>query len=309
MKTPFILAAWVIYGPLSAWGALPLTESTFTEIIQEANVVTATNQAGTPAKMSEIFKVPDLVRTGQASRVELTARDQTITRVGANTTFTFAPGGRDILLKKGSVLFHSPAGVGGGAIKYRGSSAAVLGTTEIAAVLPDGRLKVIDLEGKVEVTLRNGQSVRLKPGQMVIVSADGNAFSDVTNLNLGELASHLLLVMGFSNPLSSRSLIGAAIERQNQQIAAGDLAISMSWQEGAQGYDSSHSALNDSSYYSHQIAPEWNPLDFPGVGPVGPTPGGPGGLPLLPVIVPQIVNPPRLTEVNPPHHKPGKRPR
>ena len=111
-----------------AWGApIPLTESTFTEIIQEAKVVAATTKAETPAETNMLFKAPDLVRTGQASRVELTAKDQTITRIGANTVFTFAQGGRDIQLHEGSVLFHSPKGAGGGAIRNRGTSAAVLG--------------------------------------------------------------------------------------------------------------------------------------------------------------------------------------
>ena len=62
--TGFLLAG----GP--AWGApIPLTESTFTEIIQEAKVVAATTKAETPAETNMLFKAPDLVRTGQASRV------------------------------------------------------------------------------------------------------------------------------------------------------------------------------------------------------------------------------------------------
>ena len=47
------------------------------------------------------------------------------------------------------------------------------------------------------------------------------------------------------------------------------------------------------------VKPAWNPLDFPGQGPVGPNPGGPGGIPVLPftppVTVPPIVNPPEGT--------------
>ncbi|MBC7979173.1 MAG: hypothetical protein H7Y36_01260 [Armatimonadetes bacterium] len=39
-----------------------------------------------------------------------------------------------------------------------------------------------------------------------------------------------------------------------------------------------------------------NPLDFPGQGPVGPTPGGPGGLPLIPQLPPVVIAPPAVTE-------------
>lgn len=48
-----------------------------------------------------------------------------------------------------------------------------------------------------------------------------------------------------------------------------------------------------------EVASMPNPLDFPGQGPVGPTPGGPGGFPLIPILIPIILDPPGVTEVNP----------
>ena len=216
------IAVWLAVGGGALWGAgLPLTESTFTEIIQEAKVVVPTSKVETPAKTNELFKAPDLVRTGQESRVELTAKDLTITRIGANTVFSFATGGRDIRLHEGSVLFHSPAGAGGGAIKNRGTSAAVLGTTELGVVMLDGRFKIIDLEGTVRVTLRNGLTTKLSAGQVLIVAADGDSMGSVGNFNLGAFVERLELVTGFSNELSSLSLIKSAVEAQNQMIEAG----------------------------------------------------------------------------------------
>ncbi len=281
---------------------MPLTESVFTEIVQEAKVLTETDKTGKHAKTNDIFKVPDLVRTGQASRVELTAKDQTITRIGANTTFTFANEGRDVILKKGSVLFHSPAGAGGGAIKNRGSSAAVLGTTEIGQVLLDGRFKVMDLEGFVLVTLQNGDSIRLKAGEYVIVAADGKSLGEVITFNLAEFAAHCLLVTGFSHPLSSNSLIAGAIAQQNMQIASGLLTNVMSWGEAGAGLDMSFSPINDSTYYS-SIGSSFNPLDFPGHG-LGPRSGEPPWdympPPLLPFAnPPPVINPPPVTDPNP----------
>jgi FecR protein len=237
MHTRFLLAAIFVCAGVSAFAATPLTESTFTEIIHEANVVTAADKSVAPAKPNEVFKVPDLVRTGSASRVEMTAPDQTITRVGANTIFTFAPGGRDIILERGSVLFHAPAGVGGGAIKNHGTAAAVLGTTEIGAILSDGSFKILDLEGAVKVTLKNGLYMELKAGEMVIVSPDGNEFSPLMIFNLGQLLPHLLLVTGFSEPLSSLPLIDVAIQEQNQAIADGKLDNLVSLQTAGLGLD------------------------------------------------------------------------
>ena len=39
-----------------------------------------------------------------------------------------------------------------------------------------------------------------------------------------------------------------------------------------------------------------SPLDHPGTGPIGPTPSGPGGLPLIPQIPPVIIAPPDIGE-------------
>jgi FecR protein len=237
MKTICTLTSLAVCVCQPVWAEMPLTESVFTEIIREANVVAAINKSSVPAVTNTVFHAPDLVRTGPASRVEMTAPDQTITRVGANTVFTFAPGGRNILLEKGSILFHPPAGVGGGTVTYRGTAAAVLGTTMICAVLPDGSFKILDLEGHVKVTLKQGAFVLLEAGQMVIVPPDGNEFGDVLVFNLAELVPRLLLVVGFSVPLSSQPFIATAIQLQSDQIVAGLLPNLASFLQVALGLE------------------------------------------------------------------------
>jgi hypothetical protein len=221
MKIRFLLAGLFACAGISAQAADSLTESTFTEIIKQANVVAATDKSVTPAQVNEVFRVPDLVRTGPESRLEMTAPDKTITRVGENSVFTFEPGERNIRLQQGSVLFHPPAGVGGGTVKYGGTAAAVLGTTIICAVMPDGSFKIMLLEGKAIVTLANGKTMELGAGQMLIVPPSGDSFSPVKDIDLAKLVPHLLLISGFSNPLSSMPLIEDAIRLQNEQIAEG----------------------------------------------------------------------------------------
>src|ERR1017187_316458 len=113
MKKRFLLAGLVLGGGLAVQ-AMSLTESTFTEVIKDVNVVSQATKAAQPARVKDIVKAPDLVRTGPDSRAELTAPDQTITRIGANAVFSFEPAGRKIDLQQGSILFHSPSGKGGG---------------------------------------------------------------------------------------------------------------------------------------------------------------------------------------------------
>ena len=232
------LGLFVVFGCLIAHAATPLTESVFTEIVNDAKVVTASSRATAPARTNELFKAPDLVRTGPASRVELTAADNTITRIGANTVFTFESSGRTIDLEKGSILFHSPPGKGGGTIKHSGASAAVLGTTILAAILTDGSFKVMVLEGRCQVTLHDGSTLVLEAGQFVVIPPDENSFGrGILNFNIGQLVSRLLLIQGFSNPLASLSKINDAIQEQNTTIANGGGGPFAPFNVAAEGFD------------------------------------------------------------------------
>lgn len=218
MKLLWIAAVMGLALPL---GAAPLTESTFTEVVKDVKVVASASKAATPARPDDLLKAPDRVRTGPESRAELTAPDHTITRVGANTVFSYADSGRTLNLDQGSLLFHAPKGIGGGTIKSGGVVAAVLGTTLIVSATTDGGFKVILLEGSGTVTLPNGKTVTLKAGQMVFVAPNGTELSAVLDINLDKLVAGSLLVNGFGHPLPSQPLIRSAIVRQNNLLASG----------------------------------------------------------------------------------------
>jgi len=55
----------------------------------------------------------------------------------------------------------------------------------------------------------------------------------------------------------------------------------------------------DAKAPASEVAAMPNPLDFPGKGPIGPTPGGPGGFPLIPQLPPIVIFPPDVSNVNP----------
>jgi FecR protein len=252
MKTRILLAGLAVCGGLTAF-ADSLTQSTFTEVINDVNVVVPSTHAATPAKVNELFKTPDLVRTGPESRTELTAPDQTITRVGANTVFSFEPEGRNLNLEKGSILFHSPSGKGGGTIKSGGAAAAVLGTTIIVAASENGGFKVIVLEGKGKVTLPGGKTAHLNAGQLIFVLPGQSTFGPKLDINLGKLVAGSQLVNGFSHPLSSLPLIQQAIGRQNKEIAKGraqDTGITANQIAGGPLVGNGLDALDNHTYQS-----------------------------------------------------------
>ncbi len=171
--------------------------------------------------MNDVFNIPDILRTGPASRAELIAQDETVTRVGANTIFSFDPASRTIDLKQGSLLFHSPHGKGGGTIHTGSATASVLGTTLIVTTTPSGGLKVLDLEGSVEVNFLNGLHQNLAPGQMTFVLPGGNQLAPIIVYRLDDLTKNSLLVKGFNQPLSSMPLIESQINKQLNLIKNG----------------------------------------------------------------------------------------
>ena len=213
-----VLLAASLAGQLSA---AALKESTFTQVVNDVSVITLPAQAAKTARVHDLVQAPEVVRTGAKSRAELKAPDQTLTRVGANSVFSFEGAGRDMKLEQGSVLFHSPKGKGGGTIKTGGASAAVLGTTVIVVATRDGGFKTIVLEGRGRVRLANGKSVDLQAGQLVFVLPGGNDFGPVLTINLGRLVAGSNLVRGFTDDLPSFGEIERAIAAQDRRIASG----------------------------------------------------------------------------------------
>lgn len=199
--------------------AADLKQSKFTQVVNDVQVI-ASDKSIKPAAVSDLFNMPDVLRTGADSRAELVADDRTITRVGANTVFSFDQANRTVNLQQGSLLFHSDKGKGGGTIRTGAATASVLGTTLIVVSTPNGGFKVLLLEGKGEIKFLNGLRQYLAAGQMTFVLPGGKP-GPVLYFRLSEQVSHSLLVEGFDQPLSSMSLINAVINIQNKLISSG----------------------------------------------------------------------------------------
>jgi len=216
---PKTLLGMLLLGALSL-SAADLRESTLVQVVNEVKIAPP-QVAEKDAKVNDTVRAPERVRTGAKSRAELKAPDNTLTRLGANTVFSFEQNGRVMNLERGSVLFHSPAGRGGGTIKSAGASAAVLGTTLIVAAMPDGGFKCILLEGKGTITLPNGRMRRLEAGDEVIVPTGAQDFGPVFKIDLGKLVEGSQLVNGFAAPLPTLGDIRNEIAKQNIAIVSG----------------------------------------------------------------------------------------
>lgn len=203
--------------------AADIKQSKVTQVVNDVQIISAADQSKKNATVNDDFKMPDILRTGPSSRAELVAPDQTVTRVGANTIFSFDPANRTINLKQGSLLFHSPHGKGGGTIRTGSATASVLGSTLIVTTTPTGGFKVLALEDQAEIKFLNGMKQKLQPGQMTFVLPGGNQASPVIIFRLDDLVANSQLVKGFSRDLPSLPLVQDQINKQLGQIRSGKL--------------------------------------------------------------------------------------
>src|ERR1700685_4413915 len=106
MKT--LIALSLCFGCFAAAftsSAIDLKKSKITQVVNDVEIISAADQTKKTAAVNDVFTMPDVLRTGPASRAELVAEDDTVTRVGANTIFSFDPANRTIDLKQGRLLF------------------------------------------------------------------------------------------------------------------------------------------------------------------------------------------------------------
>jgi len=194
----------------------PLSSAEVTKIINRVSVIDPA-KGGHPAVMREVIKDDLGLRTGARSRSELLFQDNTLTRIGAETFFSFKTGTRDMTLEKGSMLLQVPKGLGGAKIHTAAVTAAITGTTILMEYIPGSYIKVLVLEGSLRLS-RNGtfgDSLLLRPGKMVIMRPDAKKIPDPIDVDLEQIVKTSTLVnFPDEGPLPSMPLMQAAIDEQ-----------------------------------------------------------------------------------------------
>ena len=226
-RTPFslgVVAAGCIFS-LQPLVAGPLTSAKVTKIINRVSVIDPA-KGDHSATVREVIKDDLGLQTGEKSRSELLFQDNTLTRIGAETFFSFKTGTRDLTLEKGSMLLQVPKGLGGAKIHTAAVTAAITGTTIMMEYIPRHHIKVLVLEGSLRLS-RNGtfgDSVVLRPGKMVVMRPDAKKIPDPVDVDLAHVVKTSTLVnFPDSPPLPSTALIQAAINDQAEHLANGSL--------------------------------------------------------------------------------------
>ena len=199
--------------PLPAF-ASPKQEARLTQITQDVQVVTA-DGAAHPASANESIHEGMTVRTGAASRVEVTFTDQSIARLGANSVFDFKDGARNLELRGGAMLLEAPRNAKGAKIHTAGFAAAITGTTIVFESYPTHyKFLVLDGTGRLYRPGHFGDSILVGAGQMVFGQPNA-ALSDPVDFDIARFLKTCRFIVDFP-PLPSEKLMALASEKQQR---------------------------------------------------------------------------------------------
>jgi len=193
--------------------AAQLKEATVTQVVNDVHLLSGQSTLR-PALVNDNVAEGTTVLTGEGSRAELIFKDQTVTRLGPGTIFSFKDGTRNLNLGDGAVLVQVPQSVKGARINALGVTAAITGVTGMFEYHP-GVCKFLVLEGTGRLYRRNhfGDSVLVRAGQMAIGNPSA-AVSDPVEFDIGRFLRTSRLIIDFP-PLRSETLM--AHESQKQQ--------------------------------------------------------------------------------------------
>ena len=205
----------------SCLNAAQLKEARVTHVVNDVKLLSP-QAAPSPAVVSHSIRDGDAIRTGAASRSELTFADQSILRLGAKTIVSFRDGTRTMNLDEGAMLFQIPKGAAGAKIKTAAITAASTGATGIIERHAHFYVKCLVLEGTVRCYLANqiGESLLMRAGQILITKPDATALPDPAHFDIARLMKTCLLVREF-HPLLSQRLIESEEQKQLNLIAKG----------------------------------------------------------------------------------------
>lgn len=186
-----------------------------TEVIHEVRLLSA-QIAARPATVNDSVNEGTAVRTGTDSRAELTFADQTITRLGANTVFSFGAASRTYDLGSGAILMTAPRDAGTVKISAGVATSAVSGYTGIWESHSKFWNKVLILEGDGDIWLKKNPSDHrhMHSRQILVFPPNATVLPQPQEFDVCKLIYTSLLIKGFSHQLPSWPLLVAECDRQ-----------------------------------------------------------------------------------------------
>jgi len=216
----FLLCSFAVAHFSGATSAADLRAARVTQIINDVKLLPG-QAAARAAVVNDNVNVGTAVRTGVDSRTELTFSDLTITRLGANTVFSFNGEARQIDLGSGAVLVQVPRNGAEAKIRTAAVTAAITGGTALFESHKNLPAKLLMLEG-IGRFYRNGHpedAEIVHGGEMAMMTLDGQ-ISRPTKFNAALVYKTSKLITSFPT-LPNADLILAVINEQQAEMAGG----------------------------------------------------------------------------------------
>jgi FecR protein len=198
--------------------AAELRAAHVTQIINDVKLLPG-QAAARAAVVNDNVSSGTAVRTGVDSRTELTFSDLTITRLGANTVFSFNGEARQIDLGSGAVLVQVPRNGAEAKVRTAAVTAAITGGTGLFESNKGFPTKLLMLEG-IGRFFRNGhpeEAAIVHGGEMVMMTPDGQ-ITRPTKFNAALAYKTSKLITSFPT-LPNADLILAVINEQQAELA------------------------------------------------------------------------------------------
>jgi len=159
------------------------------------------------------------VRTGVQSRAELVFADLTLTRLGANTIFSFKQGARELDLTSGAVLLQVPPNQAAVKVNTSAVTAAVTGGTAMLSTGPPTKFMVLEGTGTFYPTGQPEKAVTVRSGEMMMMAAD-RRMTKPEKFDVKLVMKTSGLIKNFP-PLENLPLITTVVDQQvaEQQLA------------------------------------------------------------------------------------------
>lgn len=187
-----------------------------TQVVRNVTLL-APHGAARPARLNDDVADGSAVHTGAESRAELTFADLTITRVGANSIFSFDQNGRNVSVESGAILLRVPKGSGGARIRSSALTVGITGTTVMFESRPRNYSKLIVLEGSGQawLTKHPGKKIAVRAGQMLIVKPGAEHLPEPVDIDESLVLRTATLITEFP-PLPSLALMRSVAENQKK---------------------------------------------------------------------------------------------
>jgi mannose-6-phosphate isomerase-like protein (cupin superfamily) len=187
-----------------------------TQVVRNVSLL-APHVAARPARLNDDVTDGSAVHTGTDSRAELTFADLTITRVGANSIFSFDQDGRNVSVESGAILLRVPKGSGGARIRSSALTVGITGTTVMFESRPRNYSKLIVLEGSGQawLTKHPGKKIAVRAGQMLLVKPGAAHLPEPVDIDESLVLRTAILITEFP-PLPSLDLMRSVAENQKK---------------------------------------------------------------------------------------------